>query len=333
MPGMKFCESCGAKIEALPVCPQCGAVIAPNVKFCETCGAPVKGAKETAVPVAAPVTVPEPAPVKEAPPPAQPPVKEKTPEVAPVAAAAPAAVTPAPKTVPVKETKPPAEPPEKAEEKPAPAPEKPAPAPVPVKEPAKTEKVKGVIKETGPKQPGSSKTIIIAGIIILAFLAAAVYFVGLPMLSGSGTPVQNPPVSPVTTNSGSYPVSPSQIPVTTAVTGQSGTFSLTPGPTQVPPANLGLIIDVERDAITHMITVTFQGGAGQYGVRELVVTLTRSDGTVETKSFKPENRGSFITLKGTEKTDRVEITANYYNGESYKVADQIFEYKKRTGSP
>jgi len=334
-PGMKFCESCGAKIEALPVCPQCGAVIAPNVKFCETCGAPVKATKEASVPVAAPVTpVPEPAPVKEAAPPVQPPVKEKPAEVAPVAAAAPATVTPSPKTLPVKETSPLAEPPAKAEEKPAPVPEeKPAPAPVPVKEPAKTEKVMGVQKETGPKQPGSSKTILIAGIIILALLAAAVYFVGLPMLSGSGTPIPNPPVSPVTTNSGSYPVSSSQIPATTAVTSQSGTFSLTPGPTQVPPSNLGLIIDVERDAITHMITVTFQGGAGQYGVRELVVTLTRSDGTVETKSFKPENRGSFITIKGTEKTDRVEITANYYNGESYKVVDQIFEYKKRTGSP
>jgi outer membrane biosynthesis protein TonB len=337
-PGMKFCESCGEKIEALPVCPQCGAALAPNVKFCETCGAPVslaaapvKTAKEVAVPVAATVSpVHETTPIQEALPPAEPPVKATPAEAAPVAAAVAATVSPAPESAPVKEVKPPAEPLVKAEKKPVTVPEeKPAPAPVNVKEPPKTEKVKEVPKETVPKQPGSSKTMIIAGVIILAVLGAAVYFVGLPLLSGSGTPTQNPPVSPVTTNPGSS----SETVVTAAVTSQTGTVSFTPGPTQVPPSNLGLIIDVERDAITHIITVTFQGGAGQYGVRELVVTLTKSDGTVERKSFKPENRGSFITLMGTEKTDRVEITANYYNGESFKVVDQIFEYKKRTGSP
>jgi hypothetical protein len=341
-PGMKFCESCGAKIEALPACPQCGAPLVPNVKFCESCGAPVspvaapvKTTKEEDVPAAAPVSsVPETAPIQEAPPPAQPPVKETPAEVATVAAA----VAPASGSAPVKEVKPPAESPAKAEEKPVPAPEeKPAPAPVKVQEMPLPEKVKETVKEvpkvTVPKQPGSNKTMIIAGVIILAVLGAAIYFVGLPMLSGSGIPVQNPPVSPVATNPGSLSGSASETPVTTAGASQAGTVSFIPGPTQVPPSNLGLIIDVERDAITHIVTVTFQGGAGQYGVRELVVTLTKSDGTVERKSFKPENRGSFINLMGTEKTDRVEITANYYNGESFKVVDQIFEYKKRTGSP
>ena len=37
-------------------------------------------------------------------------------------------------------------------------------------------------------------------------------------------------------------------------------------------------------------------------------------------------------MKGTDKTDRVEITANFYNGETYKVVDKVFEYKKRIGS-
>ena len=45
-PGMKFCESCGAKIEASAVCPKCGAALAPNVKFCESCGAPT-GSRST----------------------------------------------------------------------------------------------------------------------------------------------------------------------------------------------------------------------------------------------------------------------------------------------
>lgn len=335
-PGMRFCESCGEKIEALPACPQCGAALAPDVKFCETCGAPVspavapvKSAKEEAVPVAAPVSpVPETAPIQEAPPPAKPPVKAIPAEVVPVAAA----VSPAPESAPVQEVKPPAEPPVKAEKKPVPVPEeKPAPVPVNVKEPPKTEKVKEVPKETGPKKPIPKQTMIIAGVIILAVLGAAVYFVGLPLLSGSGTPTRNPPVSPVTTNSGISYGGSSATPVTTAVTSQAGIVSFTPGPTEIPPSNRVINLEAERDPISSLVTVTFRGGKGQSGVREIQVTLTRSDGNVVTKSFKPDTVGSGVTLQGTQKTDRVEATSYFYTGEQYKIIDQIFEYKKRVG--
>lgn len=295
MPGMKFCESCGAKIEALPACPQCGASLNPDAKFCESCGKPVTAAAAQPSEAQWPVLS-----------------KPATPE-----AAAPPAAPVAP-PAPEKEQKQP-------ETRPEPVPEeKPAPAPAAVKEPPKPEKVKEVPKETGPKKPMPQTTMIIAGIIVLALLGAIVYFVVLPMMSGSGTMPHGP--------SGQTPVPTGAAgPSATSATG-SGTVSLTAGPTQVLPKNRGLIIDIERDAISSIITVTFQGGEGQYGVRELVVTLTRSDGTVERKSFKPEYRGIFITLQGTEKTDRVEVTANFYNGESYKVVDQIFEYKKRVGS-
>jgi hypothetical protein len=167
---------------------------------------------------------------------------------------------------------------------------------------------------------------IIAVVIVLALLGAAVFFIVMPMLSGPGTSSQNQQVSPAPTGSAG-PVGSA----TTVTAGQSGSVSFIPGPTDVPPYNRAVVVDVERDAITSIITVTFQGGEGQYGVRELLVTLTRSDGTVEIKSFKPEFRGTFTTLQGTQKTDRVEVTANFYNGESYKIIDQIFEYKKRGG--
>lgn len=286
-PGMKFCESCGAKIEALTACPKCGGALLPNMKFCEICGAPVGSA--AAVPgQAAPV--------------ATPPVEKAS------------------ETPPVKETKLP-EPAVREEEKAA-------PAPAPAKAPPKTDTVREVPKETGPKKPMSQTTIIIAGVIILALLGAAVYFVVLPMLSGSGTlspDLQQPQVT-------SAPGSSSGAPSATAGASQAGTFSLTAGPTDVPPANRALIIDVEKNAISRDIIVTFQGGEGQYGVRELVITLSKSDGTVETKSLTHLERGSSITLKGTDKTDRVEVTANFYNGETYKVVDKVFEYKKRIGS-
>lgn len=315
-PGVKFCESCGAKIEALPSCPKCGAALTPGVKFCESCGAPIS----PAAPAGA--------------------VKAEAPVAAPAAPPAP----PAPVTPPVTEAEPPAEPeakvevPVKTEEKTLPVPEeipvipvpsvkaeeKTAPAPAPVKEPLKTEKAKEVPKEAGPKQPVSKTTIIIAGFIVLALLGAAVFFLVLPMLSGPGTPAQNLPVSPTGTGSGT--------PSGTAGSSQAGSFSLTAGPTQVPPGNLALIIDVEKNAISRDIIVTFQGGSGQYGVRELRVKLSKSDGTVEEKSLSRLERGSSITLKGTDKTDRVEITAFFNNGETYKVVDKVFEYKKRIGS-
>jgi len=92
-----------------------------------------------------------------------------------------------------------------------------------------------------------------------------------------------------------------------------------------------IVIDTERDPITSEVTATFRGGEGQYGVSQIVVMLTRSDGIVETKSFKPATVGSGVTLQGTTRTDRIEVTVYFYTGEHYKIIDQIFEYKKRTG--
>ena len=45
--GLKFCTSCGTKVEPVMLCTSCGKVLKPNTKFCGGCG--------TAV--AAPVTV------------------------------------------------------------------------------------------------------------------------------------------------------------------------------------------------------------------------------------------------------------------------------------
>jgi uncharacterized OB-fold protein len=329
MPGMKFCESCGAKIEALPACPQCGAALAPDVKFCETCGAPLKTTKEEGVRAAVSGSPGvETAPIQESPPPAEPPAKETPAEVAAVAAT----VVPASESAPVEEVNPAAEPPVMTEEKPVPAPEeKPATAPVRVKESLKTEKIEERPKEPGMKKPLSRQTMIIAGVLIIAVMGAAFFFIGLPMLSGSGTSLQNPPAPPVTTNSGSSVGGSSGIPLTTPVTSQAMTVSFTPGPTQIPPSNRAIILDAERDPITSIVSVTFEGGAGQFGVREIQVTLTRSDGSSETKSFKPDTIESGVTIQGTPGTDRVEAIAYFFNGEQYKIIDQIFEYKKRIG--
>jgi hypothetical protein len=217
----------------------------------------------------------------------------------------------------------------KAEEKPEPAAEvKPVPpAPAPAKVLPVTEKAKDVPKETGPKKPIPQQTLIIAGIVVLALLGALAYFIVLPMITGPATASQNQQVPVVTT----VPGSTSATQATQSGTSPSSTLSLTPGPTQVPPSNRVVILDAERDPISSVVSVTFKGGEGQYGVSTIVVTLTRSDGSSETKSFKPATIGSGVTFQGTPKTDRLEATSYFYSGEQYKIIDQIFEYKKRTG--
>ncbi|OPX63045.1 zinc-ribbon domain-containing protein [Methanoregula sp. PtaB.Bin085] len=305
-PAMKFCESCGAKIEALPACTKCGAALAPGLKFCENCGTPVGAAAPPAVTGEKPAPAPVPVKAEEkiVPEPVKPPVKtEEKPAPAPAAVRAEEKIAPEPVKPPVKTD------------------EKPAPAPAVVKgTPA------AAAQATGPKQPMSQTTMIIAGIVVLALLAAAAYFVVLPMLSGTGTPATPPATQTVSQGSGSPAVTSS------GNTATAGTVSLVAGPTDSLPSDRTLIIDVERDAISRNIIVTFQGGNGQYGVRELVITLTRSDGTTETKTMSRLERGNSITLTGSDKENRVEITANFYNGETYKVVDKVFEYKKRMGT-
>ncbi len=250
-PGKKFCESCGAKIDAPLRCPQCGAPVSEGIKFCESCGASLGE-----------------------------PVEVKPPEIIP---------------------------------------EIPGHAPVP-----------GTIQDTTnsqlPKKPLPTMTLAIAGIVILIILALGAYVVVLPGLSGTG-PSQN--------SGGSTPS-----PVIPAATGtaqgssQSGgsslvTGTLTPGPTDAVPPTLAVNFQAERDPISGIVTVTFTGGAGQNGVREVVSVLTRSDGQVVTKTFTLTQVGTSETLQGTKMTDRIQITAYYYNGNRYTVLDQIFEYKKR----
>jgi hypothetical protein len=184
-----------------------------------------------------------------------------------------------------------------------------------------------VSRENMPKRPLPQQTIIIAGVVILALLAAAVYFVVLPMISGSS------PASPA----GGVPLLPgvsgttAASSVTQVTNGQAVAPTLTAGPTDITPSRFSIILDAERDPISHNVTVTFRGGEGQYGVSNILVRLTRSDGQVLTQNFKPVVVGSGVTFPGTEKTDRVEATTTFYSGEHFKIMDKIFEYQKRNG--
>ena len=169
----------------------------------------------------------------------------------------------------------------------------------------------------------SQKTLIIAGIVGLLILATLSWFVLIPMLS-----------VPVASNAGTGPAlsGTAGTPTTTApaaTTQGAAAVSFEPKSTQVLPVNLEVTYQADRDPITGLVTVTFTGGPGLNGISETSITLTRSDGQVVTKSFKPKQVGDFVTLQGTLKTDRIEVIANFYNGDSFRVIDKLFEYKKK----
>jgi hypothetical protein len=291
-PGVKFCEACGAKIELAPVCTSCGAPITPGVKFCETCGKPVA--------LQPPVQVPAPIPLEKMEYPAQP-------------------VEPKLEHVPVT---PPAEPPFMATK------------PSPVTEP-RPETVPRHVTQSSAGASLPQKNLIIAGVVGIVILAAIVFFVVLPLLSGAGsTPVASGAGEVkaggtlTATSSGSSGV-PSSASSSTSGTQNSQAASFNVQPTSIMPANYQVTFQAERDGITGLVTVTFAGGPGMNGIRDTSITLTKSDGTVETKSWKPKRNGDSTTVQGTLKTDHLEAIANFYNGEHYRVMDQIFEYKKK----
>lgn len=299
-PGVKFCETCGAKVEEAPACPLCGAPLTPGVKFCESCGKPVT------LPAPAPVTVAVPAEPG-------PPVHEAKAEEIPGS-------EPDPEPEPEKEPSPvPVSPPAK-------------PGPEPAKTPARSGKTgvmekgeKNPVTEQAAQQPASppapgtsQKTLIIAGIVGLLVIAAVAIFVVLPMLSGTGAGGAGNGQDIATT---ATPAQTSPPPV-------SG-VSFEPLPTQIRPVNLEVIYQVVRSPVTGIVTVTFSGGPGLNGIASTLITVTRSDGQVMTKSWKPAHIGDSVTVQGTTMTDRVEVVANFYNGDSYRCFDQVFEYKKR----
>lgn len=311
--GTKFCESCGAKIELPPVCRYCGAPNEHGTKFCESCGLPrqeVPREKQPAVPdefVPLPLLQPDEiiAPVGGAP--------DHTGIPLPPEQALPESPTPSSFEDVA----------DKSDEKTI-AEMQPVAAPVAatIEEPKKPRQDQPPSPVSGPAKPLPATTLAIIGVVVLIVLALVAYGVGLPLHTGAGSAQKSggaapgsPP--PVTSSDSSMQVN---IPVT-------GT--LTPGQTQVPPANLAVTFQAERDAITGIVTVTFSGGQGQNGVKDVLFRLTRSDGQVLQKTFTLTQIGKSESLQGTKMTDRVEVIANYYNGNQYKILDQTFEYKKR----
>jgi hypothetical protein len=114
---------------------------------------------------------------------------------------------------------------------------------------------------------------------------------------------------------------------TTAPTTGAATAAVTtaaPATLQTLPAGLALGVSANRQPINRDITVTFNGGAGQGSARSMEATITRSDGTTETKPLEAR-QGAEVTFKGTKGTDRVSVSVTLTNGNTYRFFEQSLE--------
>ena len=165
------------------------------------------------------------------------------------------------------------------------------------------------------KQPVNKIRIIGGGIVLITILAA-VFFIGLPMLTGIGvfSAPSNPTAAEIT-----------PIPTIASLTLKPTPASraLIPQPTQLNPADQKFRFQVRKDPITSKITVIFTGSAGEGSITSADVKVTHADGSVTMGIILPLKGVSDITLDGSKETDRVEIIAKMTSGETYRVYDDL----------
>jgi hypothetical protein len=176
-------------------------------------------------------------------------------------------------------------------------------------------------RQKAPAQSRVNKNAIIGGCVVLIAIIAAVYFIGVPMLTGGGgTGPDNPADTvntplPVTTIAGT--ISPTMTETPTA------SRDLIPQPTQTIPSGQKLYFQIQKSPITTRIMVTFAGSAGHNSIKSADVTVSHPDGSVSTGILQPLKGISEIILDGSKGTDRVEIIALMSDGESYRVYDAL----------
>jgi Double zinc ribbon len=313
-PDTAFCDSCGARIGSPPSCSLCGTLLTPGARFCSSCGTMVGNSKDN------PAIQPEP--------PAEIPAPARKPGTSRAKKTRAADVEEHGKEPDPLMMIPEPDSPGTADE--TGVPEKTVPEKNRAPDP-KSPRVTLPSKDRNRPIPVIFERKNLAIIAVVAVLVAVAALVSAGILHinpyasfGAGTTVPVDTTIPVPAETTPVPVTElTEIPGTAA-----GTISLVPGPTQVPPDNLLVYFQAERDPLTRMVSVLYMGGKGQRGVQDVFVRLTRSDGQVLTGTFKPEQVGSGVELQGTEKTDRVEVIVHYFTGDEYTVIDKVFEYKK-----
>ena len=84
-------------------------------------------------------------------------------------------------------------------------------------------------------------------------------------------------------------------------------------------------MQVDKNAVSHEVTVSLAGGPGQSVVEDILFRLTSSDGQVLESTIvpAPSKKVNEATLPGTKLPDRVEVIVTYYSGQQYEVIDKF----------
>ena len=170
--------------------------------------------------------------------------------------------------------------------------------------------------EAIPAKPPVKKIMIIGGVIGLVTILAVIFFIGVPLLTG--TSVFNTNSNPVSTEVTPIPT------ITTPVvklTPASG--ALVPQPTETIPPGQKVFFHIEKNPITSKILVIFTGSAGSGSISSADVKVTHTDGSVTMGVIQPLKGINEIYLAGTKEPDRVEIIAKMSTGESYRIYDSL----------
>jgi hypothetical protein len=170
-----------------------------------------------------------------------------------------------------------------------------------------------------PVKPPTKKIMIIGGVIGLIIILAIIFFIGLPLISGTGV---------FNTHSNTVPAEITHLPTITtpAVKLTPSSAALVPQTTQTIPTDQKIFFRVRKDPITSKILVIFTGSAGVGSISSADVKVTHADGSVTTGVIQPLKGVSEITLAGSKEPDRVEIIAKMSTGETYRVFDDLVPF-------
>ncbi|NMB79340.1 MAG: zinc ribbon domain-containing protein [Methanomicrobiales archaeon] len=181
-------------------------------------------------------------------------------------------------------------------------------------------------EEARPEKQPKNRMRIFGAILLVAALAAGIWFIGLPLYS-TFTAEETPPfkgtVEVIALPEETVTATPA--PAWTVSTA-SGIKSLIPIPTQQLPAGQKIYFRVDKNPITAKIAIIFSGSAGHESLKSAEVTVTHPTGAVASGIILPLKGISEISLDGSKGTDRVEIIARMSSGESYRVYDALVPY-------
>ena len=129
-----------------------------------------------------------------------------------------------------------------------------------------------------------------------------------------------------------------QQPVSSSVPVSGSPGSPTPGPVvavdsidqyPAPPADNAVSAQInEKDQTDKTISVFFSGGKGQKMVKDSWIIIKRSDGKIERVPLTPKAQ-SEVVLQGTEGEDLIRVYAEYFDGNTYQIAEKSVRMRQR----